>query len=126
MCYFFFFSPSYFIFKMAYFSNIACLNINGLNNKFKQLQIINFMKFNRLGILLLQEHNIRDIGAICSDLNDFCEIIINPAICLKGGTAILIDRRISYKILKIEKSANSRIISLKISLYDKILQIINI
>ena len=105
---------------------LASLNINGLNVRMKHLQLIDFMKYNRITVLLVQEHNIRNIDAICSELNDFCEIVINPAIAHKGGTAILIDKRISFSILNVEKSANSRIISLKISIYSKIVHLINI
>ena len=107
-------------------SNIASLNINGLNDKSKQFQLINYMKYNRISILLIQEHNIRNLDAICSELNDFCEIVINLAIAHKGGTAVLIDRRIAFKIFNIEKSANSRIISLKISVYENVIQLINV
>ena len=90
-----------FIFNMFNtLSNIASLNINGLNDKVKQLQLINFMKSNRISILLLQEHNIRNTDVICSELNDFCDIVINLAIAQKGGTAIVIDKRISLKISK--------------------------
>ena len=84
------------------------------------------MKYFRISILFLQEHNIRNIDAVGPELNDFCEMVINPAIAHKGGTAILIDKRIPFKIINVEKSANSRIISLKILLYDKIMQLINV
>ena len=107
-------------------SNIASLNINGLNDKSKQVQLINYMKYNRISILLIQEHNIRNLDSICSELNDFCEIVINLAIAHKGGTAVLIDRRIAFKIFNIEKSANSRIISLKISVYENVIHLINV
>ena len=111
---------------MFSYNIIACLNINGLNDKRKQVQLVDFMKYNRISILLIQEHNIRNINAIGSELNDFCEVIINPAIAHKGGTAILIDKRIDFKIFNIEKSANSRIISLKLSVYNKLIHLINI
>ena len=120
-----YFSLFLYIFKM-YNLILASLNINGLNVRMKQLQLIDFMKYNRISVLFVQEHNIRNIDAICSELNDFCEIVINPAIAHKGGTAIFIDKRISFSILNVEKSANSRIISLKISIYSKIVHLINI
>ena len=84
------------------------------------------MKFNQISILFIQEHNIRNSNIISSELNDFCEIILNPAIAHKGGTAILIDKRLSFNIFHVEKSANSRIISLKLSVYDKVIQLINV
>ena len=51
---------------------ILTLNINGLNCKNKQLQVINFMKYYKIDILLVQEHNIRSRSAISNELNDFC------------------------------------------------------
>ena len=102
------------------------MNINGLNNKMKQLQLIDFMKYNRISILLVQEHNIRNKNVISPELNDFCEIILNPSIAHKGGTAILIDRRISFNIFHVEKSANSRIISLKLCVHDQSIHLLNV
>ena len=46
---------------------IATLNINGLNNQIKQKQLINFINFHKIDILLLQEHNIRDPNAVNKD-----------------------------------------------------------
>ena len=91
---------------------ISTLNINGLNDRKKQGQVINFMKYNKIDILLLQEHNIKDINVISKELNDFCFISLNPSISLKGGTAILICKSLPYDIVSEEKSADSRIISL--------------
>ena len=67
----------------------------------KQLQLIDFMKYNKISILLIQEHNIRHKNAISTELNDFCEIILNPSIAHKGGRAILIDR-ISFNIFMLK------------------------
>ena len=105
---------------------VASLNINGLNNNMKQLQLIDFMKYNKINILLIQEHNIRNTDTISPELSDFCEVILNPAIALKGGTAILIDRRLAFNINHIEKSADSRVISLKLNIYNKMIHLINI
>ena len=105
---------------------ISTLNINGLSNVRKQSQLVNFMSYNSIDILLLQEHNLRDASAISKELKDFCYISLNNAICLKGGTAILINKRIPFKVLSEEKSADSRIISLKIKVYDQFIHLLNI
>ena len=105
---------------------IFTININGLNCRDKQLQVINFMRYYKIDILLVQEHNIRNISVISNELNDFCHICINLAICLKGGTAIFIDRKLPFNILSEELSADSRIISLKLKLYNQILHIVNV
>merc|ERR1712198_228960 len=83
------------------------------------------MKYNKLDIILLQEHNIRNLNAISQELHDFCHVIINLAIAHKGGTAILIDRRVPFNTMNVEKSANSRIISLRLSIYNKTIHILN-
>ena len=57
------------------------------------------MKNHKIEILLIQEHNIRNVDVICQELKDFCYIIINPAVAHKGGTAIFIDSRISFNII---------------------------
>ena len=105
---------------------ICTININGLNNRNKQQQVINFMKYHRIDILLIQEHNIRDIDAIGNNLSDFCHISLNLAICHKGGTAILINKSLPFKVLSEEKSADSRIISMKLKIYNQFIHIVNV
>ena len=105
---------------------ISTLNINGLNNKVKQLQLIDFMIHNRIDILLLQEHNIRNENVICNELNDKYIVDINLAIAHKGGTAIIINRKSPIKLLSSEKSSDSRIISIKIKLYEELFHIVNV
>ena len=105
---------------------IISININGMNEVGKQNQIINFMKYNNVDILLIQEHNIRGPGKICKDLSEFCFISLNYANCHKGGTAILINKKLPFKLLSEEKSGDSRIISMKIKLYDQMIHLINI
>ena len=105
---------------------ISTLNINGLNNDRKQSQLIDFMKYNYIDILLLQEHNIRDPGAVTKDLENYCHLSINYAICSKGGTVILINKKLPFIILSEEKSADSRIFSMKIKIYDQVIHLINV
>ena len=111
------------IFKMLI---ITTLNINGLNDKTKQSQLINFMRFHKIDIMLIQEHNIRDIKAIGSDLNDFCHVSLNLSICHKGGTGILICKSLPFEIINEEKSAESRIMSMKIKIYDQFIHLVNV
>ena len=55
-----------FIYKIIIYAAlvIASLNVNGLVSK--QNQVIEFMRYNKISILLLQEHNIRDINKVSS------------------------------------------------------------
>ena len=104
------------LFKMFIISTI---NINGLDCLNKQKQVVEFMKFRKLDILLVQEHNIRNSNAIGEDLNEYCQVILNLAVCIKGGTAILISRKLPYEIFNEEKSADSRIISIRLKIYNQ-------
>ena len=114
-----------FIYKILFEMFVICsLNINGLISK--QDQIINFMRYNKIDILLIQEHNIRDITTLSNNLNEFCHVSLNPAICSRGGTAILIDRKLPFSILSVEKSADSRILSMKLKIYDQFFHLVNV
>ena len=64
---------------------LANLNINGLNNQIKQKQLINFINFHKIDILLLQEHNVRNMEKICEELNDACIVELNLALSLKNS-----------------------------------------
>ena len=105
---------------------IASLNINGLNNKIKQLSLIIFLRFNKIDILFLQEHNLRSDECIIPELSDHYIVILNLAIAHKGGTGIIINKNLNVRIKNCEKSASSRIISLNIDLYNNPLHLINI
>jgi len=53
-------------------------------------------------------------------------VIINLSIAQKRGTAILINQKITIKIINQELSNNTRIISINIRLCNQILKIVNI
>ena len=115
---------SFYIIKMYFI--ISTLNANGLNNRDKQIELINFMEYNRIDVLMIQEHNIRNENVICNELKDKYIVDINLAVSLKGGTAILIKRKSPIKVLTSEKSSDSRIISIRIKIYEETLHLINI
>ena len=97
-----------------------------MNRKIKQLQLIDYMKMNKIDILLLQEHNIRYKNKLCNELLDLYHVTINLSIAQKGGTAIIINKKLPVEIINQELSADSRITSIKIRLYSQVLKIINI
>ena len=105
---------------------ISSMNVNGLNSRSKQKQVVNFMKLKKNDILLVQEHNIRDRNAIGDELNDFCYTSINLSVSFRGGTAIFINRKLPYTIFNEEKSADSRILSMKLKIYNQFLHIVDI
>ena len=103
---------------------ICSLNVNGLISK--QSQVIDFMTYNKIDILFIQEHNVRSLDKLSNELREFSFISLNPAICSRGGTAILIDKKVPFTVLGEEKSADSRILSLKIKIYEQCLQLVNV
>ena len=105
---------------------ILNLNINGINDQDKQIELVNFINLNRLDVIMLQEHNLRNKSLLSKVLLDSCHIFINLAINQKGGTAILFNKKLHFNIVSEEKSADSRIISVKINLYGNVLQFVNI
>ena len=97
-----------------------------MNCKSKQLQLIDYMKNNYIDILLLQEHNIRYKNNLCNEMIDAYHVIINLSIAQKGGTAIIINKKLPIEITNQEFSADSRIISINIRLYSQLLKFVNV
>ena len=97
-----------------------------MNSKIKQLQLIDYMKNNKIDILLLQEHNIRYKNKLCNEILDLYHVTINVSVAQKRVTVIIINKKLPVEIINQELSADSRITSIKIRLYSQILKIINI
>lgn len=64
---------------------VATLNINGLNDVNKQRKVVNLIMYYKIDILMLQEHNVKDLNTL-SHLDNFTEIILNPTVNIKGDT----------------------------------------
>ena len=106
---------------------LITLNINGLNCKKKQKLFFDFIIKNNIHFVNLQEHNLKNSNALSEIFYEHFHVILNESLNLKGGTAILIDKcRINSKIVKIEKSSDSRITSVKLTVDEKKLHILNI
>ena len=106
--------------------NVVSLNINGINCKDKQLELVEYMKYKKIDILFLQEHNLREINLVCNELLDLCDIFINLSVNQKGGTATLISKKFHYILQKNEMSADGRIISTIIKHYNTELHLVNV
>ena len=104
----------------------ATLNINGMNNKVKQLHILNFVKQHNIDILMVQEHNLKSLDNIDDTFFKEFKIVINYTINIRGGTAILIKSSLPIKIVSVEKSVDSRILSVRILYYNQELQLLNV
>ena len=107
-------------------AKLITLNVNGLNNIKTQKLLFDFIKENGLKFICLQEHNLKDKNNLLDIFYEHYEVVVNECINLKGGTAILIDKCMSCKILQVEKSACSRITSIKLIIEEKKMHILNI
>ena len=77
---------------------------------------------------MVQEHNLKDKDFLCREFLDKFDVYLNPAVSLKGGTAIFVSKRLDYKYVFCNMSADSRIISLKIRVNNnkQDLQLVNV
>ena len=72
---------------------IASLNINGLNDDLKQRKLMQYLNEKHIDIALIQEHNIRSNEKL-EYLLQYYIVILNRSILSKGGTPILIDKKL--------------------------------
>ena len=71
--------------------NQGCkLNINGLSNVNKQLQLLDFVNLHNVDILMLQEHNSKSLYNLHVNFKSFFHIklYLNPSINSKGDTTL--------------------------------------
>ena len=93
----------------------------------KQKFFFDFVKENDIKVICLQEHNLKNSHDLLDIFYENFHVIINESILLKGGMCILADKTgINSKIISIEKSANARITSVKFSIDDTCLHILNL
>ena len=111
--------------KMANFK-IATLNINGMTELKKQEILVDFILRENIQCCLIQEHNLKSQCSIYDVVCDKFDIFFNASVKSKGGTMILIDKKIKYSVISCENSHDSRIISLKIVIGSQHLHLLNI
>ena len=68
---------------------VATLNVNGLNVLSKQMNLVSLLRYHKIDVLMLQEHNVKNVTYMNCMLSEF-HIIHNNCANLKGGTAICI------------------------------------
>lgn len=92
----------------------------------KQQLLFEYIKENKFNIINLQEHNLKKREELLEIVNEYFYVFISETINLKGGTAILVDRRITDNIISVEKSLDARIISVKLMIGTQNIHILNI
>ena len=83
------------------------------------------MFYNKIDILFLQEHNIKDNTKL-DYLDKYCRILINFSTCLKGGTAILIRSNSGEDVLNWEADVNGLIVSAKCKFLNTVFHLVNV
>ena len=104
---------------------VMSLNINGLNELVKQQLLDNLIRYHKIDVMMIQEHNIKDESRK-SFLTERYVVIMNNATNLKGGTCILINKGLDSRINAVEKSADSRITSVKCDIHGNFFHFLNV
>ena len=105
---------------------IVTLNVNGMCTVRKQEMLVDFLQKENIQCCLIQGHNLKCQSSVSDIVSDKYDIFFNASVKLKGGTMILIDRKIKYSVLSCENSHDSRIISLKIFIETQQMHLLNV
>ena len=79
------------------------------------MKLHTFVSYHKIDIILLQEHNIKLLSSLDYLLN-YYEIVLNPTINIKGGTAVMINKKLDARIISVYKDASSRICMIKVGI----------
>ena len=101
------------------------MNINGINNDLKQIKLVKYLQEKSIDIVFIQEHNIKCLQKI-EYLLKFYNIILNKSILLKGGTLIMIDKRLPARICRYYLHPTSRICTAVLDIMGTELYLINV
>ena len=104
---------------------VSTINICGLNDINKQIQVKMLVMKYKIDILCLQEHNVKDRNRM-SYLEDFFDIVVNEPVPFKGGTAFLINKRSNVEIVSVEKDEEGQITLIRVKFMGKYLSLLNI
>ena len=104
---------------------VATLNINGLNVVNKQMSLVSVLRYHKIDVLMLQEHNVKNVSDLDYMSSDY-HIILNSCANLKGGTAICIRKCSNVKILNQEMDAEGQITSVRVDVNGSIIPILNV
>ena len=76
------------------------------------------MLYNNIEIALIQEHNVKSLNSL-EYLAKFYKIFLNPTICIKGGTAIMITKKLDVAIENVYLHPSSRLLKVDMKIQDK-------
>ena len=89
------------------------------------MKLVNYLKGKSIDIVLIQEHNIKSLDKI-EYLLQFYNVILNKSVLLKGGTLILINKRLPATICRFYLHPTSRICSVVLNVMGTELYLVNL
>ena len=89
------------------------------------MKLVNYLKGKSIDIVLIQEHNIKFLDKI-EYLLKYYNVILNKSVLLKGGTLILIDRRLPATIRRSYLHPTSRICTVVLDVLGTELYLVNL
>ena len=104
---------------------VATLNINGLNVVNKQINLVSLLKICKIDVLMLQEHNVKDVKGMNYLLSDYI-VLHKSSNNLKGGTAICIRKCSGIKVLSQEMDTEGQVTGSKIDFHGTIIFLLNV
>ena len=88
------------------------------------MKLVKYLYEKSINIIMIQEHNIKSIAKI-EYLMKYYNAILNQSILLKGGTLILIDKRLPAKVCRSYLHPSSRITTAVINIMGTELYLVN-
>ena len=89
------------------------------------MKLVDYLKAKSIDILLVQEHNIKSLGKI-EYLLQYYNVVLNASILLKGGTLILVDKKLPANICRTYTHPTSRICTAVVNIMGTNLYLVNL
>ena len=86
------------------------------------MKLHSFIKYNKIYIVLIQEHNVKSLSTL-DYLTKYFKITLNPTINIKGGTAIMIDRKLDIDICNTYVHPSSRLCKATLNIQNYVFDI---
>ena len=81
------------------------------------MKLVSYLQSNFIDIAMLQEHNVKDAKKI-EYLTKFYYVILNKSILLKGGTLIIVDKRLPSTIVYSYMHPTSRLSTTTLNIFN--------
>ena len=89
------------------------------------MKLVSFLQSNSVDIAMIQEHNVKNIKKI-EHLKHFYHVILNKSILFKGGTLIIIDKKLPCTIGYSYMHPTSRMSTTILNIFNTKLYLVNV